>query len=186
MVPHTMPGQHSQSDFTIIGGGCHQYNFSHNKHVFVVTKTRLFVASKTFAVVTNICRKKHVFVMTKLLSRQAYFCRNKIHILSWWTCVCCDNSKLVVHNKTFVPIKLCLLQRIFVVTKLLLRQKYVGRNKCFVMTTTLLSQQKTGFVVTNVYTCMCCGKSFVGTKMILVAAPANDTSLGHRCMHGEL
>ena len=59
---------------------------------------------------TNIGRDKHVFVVTKVLSRQAYFCRDKTRVLSRQTRVCPDKSKHVS-------------------TKLLSRQNYVCRDK---------------------------------------------------------
>ena len=45
-----------------------------------------FVATKIFrrditVVEKNICRDKHNFVMTNVLSRQAYFCRDKRRVL---------------------------------------------------------------------------------------------------------
>ena len=73
---------------------------------------------------------------------------------------------------------------IFVVTKVLLRQKYACRNKTFVTTNTFVatkvfSRQKY-FVATNIIFSLrqmfCHGKhTFVVTKIILVAAPANDS-----------
>ena len=97
--------------FFIIGESCHKYNFCHNKTSFVTTKICLswqnvFVATR----VTNICRNKRnfvrtnmcllCFVMTKVLSWQAYFCHDKRYVLSM-TCVC--------HNKTFVMTKIILM-----------------------------------------------------------------------------
>ena len=55
--------------------------FCHDKSMLVITNTCLswqsFVATKIF------CRNKHSFVVTNVLSRQACFCCNKRHVLSW-------------------------------------------------------------------------------------------------------
>ena len=53
-----------------------------------------------------VCRDKHVFVVTKVLLWQAYFCRNKRRVLSWQTCVCLN--KRVCRDKTFVTTKIIL------------------------------------------------------------------------------
>ena len=73
--------------------------------MFAVTKLlsqQNYVSRQNIFVVTHICRDKNVFVTTKVLSRQAYFCRDKRRVLSQQTHVCCDKSKLVAT-------KLCLL-----------------------------------------------------------------------------
>ena len=116
-----------------------QQNTSFVAKKYVCHDKRVFVAKKTF-VMTNICCDTHVmtktfcycdkhFVITKLLSRQAYFCHDK-------RCVCCDKNMSVT-------------------TKI------------------LLSWQKTCFVM---QTCACHDKTFVTTKMMHVAAPANDSN----------
>ena len=55
--------------------------FCHDKSMLVITNTCLswesFVATKIY------CRDKHNFVVTNILSRQACFCCNKRHVLSW-------------------------------------------------------------------------------------------------------
>ena len=57
------------------------------------------------------------------------------------------------------------------------RDKNVCCDICFVATNILLSQQKRYFVPAN--TCLSHrNKTFVATKMILVAAPANDKIVG--------
>ena len=128
--------------------------FYSGKHTFVA-KTRLLsrrkyaCRDKTF-VVTNISPDKH-----KLLSRQAYLCRDKI---------------------TFVAKSLLLSQQIRVLlrqTHLLFPQKYACRDKSFIAASILLSRQKTGFVATK-DEFRRDKHVFVATKMILVAAPAND------------
>ena len=69
------------------------------------------------------CRDKHIFVTVKLLSLQAYFCRNKTHLLS---------------QQTFVASK-----KFFVVTNVILLRQNVCCSK-------LLTWQKTWFVMTKV------------------------------------
>jgi len=80
---------------------CCNKNFCRNKIMFV--RTKYFCCVKTF-VVTNNCCNKHKFVTTKVLSWQAYFCRDKRHML-WKTGIC--------HNK-----------HVFVMTKHLSLQKW--------------------------------------------------------------
>ena len=104
------------------------------------------------------CRDKSMLAMTKLLSQKIYVCHNKMFVattyfchdkrcvLLWQTCVCRDKNKLVV-------------TKLFLLRQVLLRQAYFCCDKRCV-----LSRQ----------TRVCCDKAFVVTKMILVAAPAND------------
>ena len=76
--------------FCIVGVSCHKYHFCRDKHVS--------------------CRDKSMLVATKLLSRQAYFCRDKRRVL--WTGIC--------HDKTFVATKIlyfCGDKHTFVATK---------------------------------------------------------------------
>ena len=104
----------------------------------------------------HFCHDKHVFVPTNRLSRQAYFCRDKRRV--------CHDKSMLVGIKTFVGTKFCLSRQIFFVINVLSRKKIFLsrqtnkiRNKTFVTTSILLSQQ---------------------TKTILVAAPANDRGGG--------
>ena len=53
----------------IIGGSCHKYHFCRDKHVFVATNMCLIGQNTSF-------------VATTVLSRQAYFCRDKRRVLS--------------------------------------------------------------------------------------------------------
>ena len=63
----------------IFGGSCHKYHFCRDRHVFVAT---------------NICLDKNIWSrQTKVLSRQAYFCRYRRCVLSRQTRVCRDKSK---------------------------------------------------------------------------------------------
>ena len=101
------------------------------------------------------------FVTTKVcLSRQKYLSQHTFaaskDVLSWQTRVCHDKSMLVMTK--LVTAKLCLSRQIFVMTTVLSQQ------------TKVLSQQ----AIKDVF---CCDKDmFVTTNIILVAAPANDTS----------
>ena len=83
---------------------------------------------------------------------------------------CCNKSKLVATNvlsrQIFVVTKVLLWQNMFVATKLLSWQiTFIMTKDCFVVTNMHLSQQ----------THVCCDKTFVTTKMLLVASPANGT-----------
>ena len=126
------------------------------------------------------CSDKIMFVATKVLSRQAYVCHDKRLVLSRETRVCCD-------------------KRMLVATKLLLSQNYVFGDKYFSLQTfcrdriyffaTIFSQQnlfddKHTFVATKDVFCVCHDKTFVATKMILVAAPTNDRQ--HRFQRTEV
>ena len=116
-----------------------------------------FFHNKSF-VMTNMSLpwQNRSFDVTKVCLSSQNFCRNK-HIchdkfcwesllLLWQTRVCC--------NKT------CLL----------LQLKYACCNKTFAMTNMCLSRQT--FLLQQNYVCH--DKTFVETKIILVAAPAND------------
>ena len=92
------------------------------------------------------CRDKSMLVSTKHLLRQN--CRDKTFVATN-ICVCRDKHTFVATIHVFVPIK------VFVVAIVLLRQK------TFVATSILLSRLSQTHV-------------FVATKMILVAAPANE------------
>ena len=98
----------------ITGGSCHKNHFCRDKNTS-------FVATKVLSRLTFCCDKAFVAINI-ILSRQAYFCRDK---------------------------------HVFVVTD-------ICRDKSFVAASLLVSRQ----------TCV-----FVSTKLILVAAPANDTVL---------
>ena len=82
---------------------------------------------KTF-VATNIYRNKHVFVVTEVLSWQAYFSCNKRCVLSWQNYVC--------HYKYLSWQTFCHDKNMFVMTS-------------FVTASILLSRQKSCFVATN-------------------------------------
>ena len=115
--------------------------------------------------------------MTKVLLRQTCVCRDKTRLLL--------QQKYARHNKTFV-------ENIFVMTNI-----SVCRNKSFVITSILLSQQSyvcqtdichdKSFVTKKKcllqQTCFCCNKRCIlsqqtcvcrDKKIILVAAPASD------------
>ena len=99
--------------------------------------------------------------------------------MSWQRCVCCDKSKLVVtkplsqqnyvgRDKDLSWQKFCHDKNMFVMTKVLLQQAYFCRDKsCVLSRQTRVCCDKHVFVVTKLLL-------FVTTKIILVAAPAND------------
>ena len=106
-----------------------QQTFCHDKHMSVTTKHvcwHLYACChKAFVATTNMClseqifvmRKKekftskifchdkHNFVVTKVLSQEAYFCCDKRHVLSKQTCVFSQQTH-VCRNKTVVKRKI--------------------------------------------------------------------------------
>ena len=115
--------------FSITGGRCHKYHLSRQNASFCRDKTVIAI---------NICRDKRN--CTKLLSRQAYFCRDK-HVF------CRDKTHLLY----------------FFRDKNILSQQMFCRGKhTFVATKHVFCRDK---------------HVFVATKMVLVAAPASDSSL---------
>ena len=79
---------------SIIGGNCHKYNFCCDRSKRFILTTRV-CRDKGMTKIFCVCHKKHNFVATKHLSRQAYFCHNKRCVRSWQTCVCRKKSMLV-------------------------------------------------------------------------------------------
>ena len=82
--------------------------------IFVATKVCL--PRQNFCCDKIVCRDKTfdatncdkiMFVATKRLTRQEYFCRDKTRVLSRQIRICRNKSKLVA-KKTFVTTKLCL------------------------------------------------------------------------------
>ena len=128
-------------------------NFRWNKYLSWQT---YFCHKKTF-VVTNVCGNKHNFIMTEVLLQQAYFCCDKKGPLSQQKYACCD--------KTLVATNICLSWQTY-----------------FVTTNIILSWQNLSQQVYFCYDkrCVCYNKTFVRTKMILVAAPANDRGVQQR------
>ena len=151
---------------SITGGSCHKY------HVFVATKKHVFcrdksisfagAATSTVFVATNtsfaatkvllrqtrvcVCRNKR-FVVTKVyLSRQAYFCRDKIRVVATKMILVAAPAK----DKS-IPAATKLLSRqayfchdknVFVATKVSLSRPNVCLDKImFVATSILLSRQ---------------------------------------------
>ena len=100
---------------SIVGWSCHKYDFCRDKHVLFASR------QNTSFVATN--SDIHNFVATKVLSRQAYFCRDK-HVF-------------VVANLPFVATKICLSREknvycrdesLLVAAKVLPRQNHVCRD----------------------------------------------------------
>ena len=102
------------------------------------------------------------FVTIKVCLPPQNFCHDKITFVVT-KYFCCDKSFAtanICRDKHTFNTSVCRDKSKLVATKLFLSwQKYVCHNKSFVATSTLLSWQKT---------------CFVATKVILVAAPAND------------
>ena len=90
----------------IIGGNCHKYHFCHDKNI-VATKTCLLRQNTSFVVI-KVCLLQNIFV-TKRLSGQAYFCRDKTFVA---TNVC--------HEKYLSRQKFCCNKHNFVMTNVLL------------------------------------------------------------------
>ena len=156
---------------------------------FEATTLRFAAATKTTCSLVSLAAPSIIFVTTKVLSRQTRVCHDKARLLS--------QQKYACRNKTVVTTNVCHDKHHFVATKVLSRktyffrdqrsvlsrqnmclsrQKYACRdkknnnklhNKTSVMTSTLLSRQKT---------------CFVATKMILVAALANDSLAAAKLM----
>ena len=131
----------------ITGGSCHRYHFYRDKskfrhlcykRVFVATKhvflsRQKYACDKTFVATKRFCCDKHNFVATKLLSRQAYFCRDERRVLSRHTCLWRQKyaSRIFLsrQNTSFVSTNTRLSRqtrvcrgKTFVVTKMILRQ----------------------------------------------------------------
>ena len=74
-----------------------KYGSSAKKMMFVARKYFCVCHNESFVTAKTFSHNKHIFVMTKLLLRQAYFCCNERCVLSWQTRVCCN--KTFFHNK---------------------------------------------------------------------------------------
>ena len=105
----------------IVGGSCRKYNFCRNKTCLLLQRKYAFVTTKI------LCHNKHNLVATKVLS---------------WQKTCLLHQKYACHNKTFVITRLCLLQQIFIVTNILLRQAYFCPGKRCVLLWQNLSRDK--------------------------------------------
>ena len=135
IVPSTRQRRiRSRRTTTIIGGSCHKYNFCRDK----------YLSRQKF------CRDKITLVVTKVLSRQAYLCRDKrrvlsrqihngqnvssagaatsIYFLSRETCVCHDKTRLLSRQN-------------YDKRRVLLRQIYTTYCDVFVATKVCLSRQ---------------------------------------------
>ena len=103
---------------------------------------------KTRQNTANICRRKHNYVVTKLLLPQIYTCSSQQN-----TSFCRDKSMLFATNAW-------LSRQIFVATKLFCRDKHnfvetkLGKHT-FVVASILFSRQRTCFVTSNTATNTC-------------------------------
>ena len=147
--------------------------------IFVTTKVLLrqtcvccyktsFVMTKVCLSRQNFCRGKHIFIVTKLsleqisvvtniFLSQKNFCCDKKGPLSQQKYACCD--------KTIVATNICLSwQTYFVTTNIILSWQNLSQQVYFC----------------HDKRCVCYNKTFVRTKMILVAAPASDRGVQQR------
>ena len=113
---------------------CNKRVFVGTKHVFL--SRQKYACDKTFVATKIFCCDKHNFVATKLLSRQAYFCRDERRVLSRHTRVCGDKSMLLAYfcrDKTRLlsrQTRACRDKHVFVAAKLLSWQKwYLGSSR---------------------------------------------------------
>ena len=86
----------------------------------------------------HFCCNKHVFVATKVLSRQAYFCHDKRPVLTRQTRVCRDKSKLVATKLLPWQNYVCCNKHTSIATK----DVFCHDNQAFVPTKTCLSRPK--------------------------------------------
>ena len=118
------------------------------------------------------CRNKGFVTTNTYLSRQTRVCRDKTRLLS--------RQKYACRGKIFVATKLCLLRQICFIKTSVATTKHLSRQQNF-------SRDKTKYFCCDKYTSVatkdmfCRNKHtfvkhvFVATKMIFVAALANDT-----------
>ena len=138
-----------------------KHTFCHDKSMLVTTKD-LF-ATNTILLQQNFCRDKLTFIAINMfvLRQNTSFVATKV--CSSWQNFYCDKHMFVMpnicHAKWFVRTKIFYHDKIM--TKVLSQQGYFCCDKRHV----LLRQ-----------THVCRDKTFVVTKIILVAAPANDSS----------
>ena len=135
------------------------------------------------------CRKGIIFVVTNVSSWQTRVC----HVCHDKTCLLFAKKQPPCHDNIFVTTfrahfccdkKLVLLQQTRVChdkSKLVARKPFVA-TKLFVMPKICLSWQAYFCHDKHVQTGVCCNKSSVTIKTILVAAPAHDTKT-HACQH---
>ena len=123
-----------------------QTDVCHDRAHVLSQQKHAFRDKKHNCIMTNICHDKHVFVMTNM--QQAYFLSQQK------MCFATTNTRL--SRQIFVETQLCFL----------LRQARFCCDKRRVLS------QQTGVCQDK---CVCRDKSFITTKMILLAAAANDS-----------
>ena len=139
----------------IIAGSSHKYHFCRNKSFVFCRDESMLVATKLLS--------RHI--LAKPLSRQIFVSTNIILLLTFVA----TNTCLSRQNRSLVATKVCLSrQKVFVATNVLSRQKVLPRLSrqayfCRDKRLVLLRQAR-----------IFGDRTFVATKMILVAAPAND------------
>ena len=132
------------------GGGGYHWRELPQVSSFVVTN--MFVA-------TNTClsRRNISFAATKVCSsRQAYFCRDKRHVLSRQKNPFLSRQNYVCHDKKFAITKICGVKHNFVATKVSSRQAYFCCDKSRVLSRQFKKQQLLA-APTNDGVCVCGG-----------------------------
>ena len=132
----------------------------------------IFVATNMCLSQQNMsCCNKSMLVVTFVTIK--YFCCNKSFVT---TNICLSQQKMFCHYKhVFVVTKVSLSPETCVCrNKYLVARKVLSRQKYVCATSIHLSQQKMCFVLRQTQTRVCHDKTFVATKIVLVAATAND------------
>ena len=151
---------------SIVDGSRHKYHFCRDKHVFVApTKKQNKNTTTKNTTKTRLLSRQKVFIATKVLSRQAYFCHDKK------TCfvvesTCLSRQKHACRHKTFVKI-------MFVaINQTIFSRKNVFHRHTLVATKKVLCRDKKRVMPRQ--TRVCRDDIFAATEMIVVAAPATD------------
>ena len=154
------------------------------RQMFCCNKT-LFCCDKSMLVMTKkLCHDKpnyvccdEAFVVTNIILLRQTFCCGKLTFVGTNICLSQQNKSFVTTKNMLITTKrlsqqTCVSWQIFAMTKVLSGQKYF-------VTTNIVLLQRAYFChkkrcVLSWQTHVCCNRTFVTTKMVLVAAPAND------------
>ena len=162
----------SRVQFYIIGGSWHKYHFCRDKTLVCLLSWRKYACRDKTFVATKLCLSQqqklswHIFVAINTCLSRHKFVMTSILLLRQKTCFVTTNTCLS-RQTYFCVTKVCLLQQIFVVTKIGLSWQRFCRDKhTFVTTKDFFCHDKHVFFR---------DKTFVVTKMILMAAPTNNS-----------
>ena len=133
-----------------MGRSCYKYHFCRDKSF----------------VTTEVCMLRQIFVTTNIILLWQNMC-----FVTANTCLL--QQKFACHTITFVATKLCLLQQ-YLSWQKFSHDKQFCCNKRFVLTSIFFVATKTCFVTTSTHLSFV--KTFVSTKMILVAALPSDNN----------